>query len=219
MQLVEKMKNRIVRKADDCDIKITSNAAIERKDHDEFGFAHYAENLMKVISKNREQAASGAIVIQLKGEWGRGKTSYLNLMRECALSHKDIILTRINVWQSHDYKDLVRLFLRTIGESINDVSIRSSINDYAKIIINSNITYLSNITSIVKGDREKNPEELFQIISKQIIHNSSPFQTIKKGLNKSPIFICYFLYFCIVCAISNPLNSEFNDTTSVLSSK
>ena len=175
-QLVEKMKNRIVRKADDCDIKITSNAAIERKDHDEFGFAQDAENLLKVISKNREQAASGAIVIQLKGEWGRGKTSYLNLMRECALSHKDIILTRINVWQSHDYKDLVRLFLRTIGESINDVSLRSSINDYAKIIINSNITYLSNITSIVKGDREKNPEELFQIISKQI-----------KALNKTLI--------------------------------
>ena len=175
-QLVEKMKNRIARKADECDIKITSNAAIERKDHDEFGFAQDAENLLKVISKNREQAASGAIVIQLKGEWGRGKTSYLNLMRECALSHQDIILTRINVWQSHDYKDLVRLFLRTIGESINDVSIKSNINDYAKIIINSNIAYLSNIISIVKGDGKKNPEELFQIISKQI-----------KALNKTLI--------------------------------
>ena len=36
--------------------------------------------------------------------------------------------------------------------------------------------HLSNITSIVKGDREKNPEELFQIISKQI-----------KALNKTLI--------------------------------
>lgn len=143
-----------------------NNSPIEYKNFDKYNYAEDAENLLKIIVKNSNRASKEAVIIGLQGKWGQGKTSYLNLMKESALLRNDVILLRINVWQCQNYHDLVKYLFKTIGDGINDISIKNTTNDYAKFIIDSNISYLSKIFYFFK--REKNYEELFQRISNQI---------------------------------------------------
>ncbi|MCI7287795.1 MAG: P-loop NTPase fold protein [Parabacteroides sp.] len=146
--------------------ELISNNPIQSKNEDKLSYAKDAENLLNMLIKNKKRTSDGALIIGLRGKWGQGKTSYFNLMREAALSRKDVILLRLNVWQCSKYQTSVKSLLKIIADGINDISLKNTINEYAKVIIDADISYLSKILSIFY--RSKSPEELFQSISKQI---------------------------------------------------
>lgn len=102
------------------------------------------------------------------GEWGEGKTSYLNLMQIHALANPDVILIRINVWQSHGYADMAKKILSTIADGVGDISLRSLIYDYSKVIVDADIPYLSKAISLLFSSRTRQPEELFEAVSEKI---------------------------------------------------
>lgn len=149
---------------------ISDNNPIESKDNDSFGYFNDAKKLLEIIIKNKSKAEKGAVIIGLQGEWGAGKTSYLNMMREAASSNKDVILVRINVWMGNSYENIAKNLLNTIANSIDDISIRVKIKDYTKAIIDANISYLSNIVSFLFGNKPKQAEELFEAVSDKICH-------------------------------------------------
>ena len=146
--------------------ELISNNPIQSKNEDKLSYAKDAENLLNMLIKNKKRTSEEALIIGLRGKWGQGKTSYFNLMREAALSRKDVILLRLNVWQFSSYQDLVKSLLKIIADGINDISLKNTINEYVKVIIDADISYLSKIISIFH--RSKSHEELFQSISKQI---------------------------------------------------
>lgn len=121
-----------------------------------------------MLEKNKIRAEKGAVIVGLNGEWGKGKTSYLNLMRSYADTRKDIILIRINVWQSHSYEDMAKKLLSAIAHGIDDMSLKNLINDYSKAIIDADISILSKLVRLVSIGKSRQPEELFDIVGEKI---------------------------------------------------
>lgn len=148
--------------------QFSDNNPIERESDDSFGYSKDAQNLLKIIINNKERTNKGAIIIGLTGKWGKGKTSYLNLMRNHAIMHKDVILIRINVWQSHNYENMAKRFLSAIANGIDDITLKGLIHDYSKVIIDADISYLSKLLGIFSRRISKQSEDLFDIVGKKI---------------------------------------------------
>lgn len=148
--------------------QFSDNNPIERESDDSFGYSKDAQNLLKIIINNMERTNKGAIIIGLTGKWGKGKTSYLNLMRNHAIMHKDVILIRINVWQSHNYENMAKRFLSAIANGIDDITLKGLIHDYSKVIIDADISYLSKLLGIFSRRISKQSEDLFDIVGKKI---------------------------------------------------
>lgn len=149
---------------------ISDDSPIESQSNDLYGYYSDATNLLRIILQNKSKAAKGAVVIGLQGNWGEGKTSYLNLMREAASSNNGVILVRINVWIGNSYENIAKNLLNTIANSIDDISIKMVIEDYTKAIINANISYLSKIIPFLFRNKPKQTEELFDAVSNKICH-------------------------------------------------
>lgn len=148
--------------------KLSDHCAIDSINDDLFGFAQSAESLLNVLIQNKSRTEKGAIVIGLNAKWGKGKTSFMNLMRCYALRRDDIILIRLNVWQTCGYKDMVKVLLSSIANGIGDVTLKGLIDDYSKIVINADISYLSKFAALLFGNNQKRPEELFDAVSDRI---------------------------------------------------
>lgn len=148
--------------------KLSNNSAIESEADDWFGYKADAKGLLKEIVNSKANVENGALIIGLIGKWGKGKTSYLNLMRNQAMTQRDVILIRINVWQSHSYKDMAKKLLSAIANGIDDISLKNLINDYSKAIIDADISVLSKLVRLVSIGKPRQPEELFDIVGKKI---------------------------------------------------
>lgn len=148
---------------------ISDNAPIEKEKDDKFGYTKDAKNLLKRIIDNKQQAKNGALVIGLQGEWGKGKTSYLNMMKIAAKNSKNkVIMVRFNPWLNHGYNQLVQNFLCAISDEIDDITIKNTIHNYAQLIADADISYLSKVTTILKGNNNEYADELFDKVSTQI---------------------------------------------------
>lgn len=150
------------------DTQIPDNNPIESEGEDLFGYYSDAKNLLKVIIQNKSKAGKGAVVIGLQGEWGKGKTSFLNMMRVAASQNDNVILVRINVWMGN-YENIAKNLLNTIANSIDDISIKMELRDYSKAIVDADLSYLSMIVSLFKN-KTKQIEELFDTVSDRISH-------------------------------------------------
>lgn len=169
-KFVEKLedKRKYNSNVDTPSFEISDNNAVGLEADDLFGYAKDAENLLKMLVKNKKRTEKGSVIIGLNGEWGKGKTSYLNLMRNYADTRHDVILIRINVWQSHSYEDMAKKLLSAIANGINDISLKNLINDYSKAIIDADISVLSKLVRLLSIGKPRQPEELFNIVSEKI---------------------------------------------------
>lgn len=149
--------------------QISDNNPIESEGDDLFGYFNDAKNLLKIITQNKSKAEKGAVVIGLQGEWGKGKTSYLNMMRVAASQTNNVILVRINVWMGN-YENIAKNLLNTIANSIDDISIKMELRDYSKAIVDADLSYLSKVVSFLFKNKTKQTEELFDTISDRISH-------------------------------------------------
>lgn len=149
--------------------QISDNNPIESEGDDLFGYFNDAKNLLKIITQNKSKAEKGAVVIGLQGEWGKGKTSYLNMMRVAASQSNNVILVRINVWMGN-YENIAKNLLNTIANSIDDISIKMELRDYSKAIVDADLSYLSKIVSFLFRNKTKQTEELFDTVSDRISH-------------------------------------------------
>lgn len=149
--------------------QISDNNPIESEGDDLFGYFNDAKNLLKIITQNKSKAEKGAVVIGLQGEWGKGKTSYLNMMRVAASQTNNVILVRINVWMGN-YENIAKNLLNTIANSIDDISIKMELRDYSKAIVDADLSYLSKVVSPLFKNKTKQTEELFDTISDRISH-------------------------------------------------
>ncbi|MBE9488253.1 MAG: hypothetical protein IMY73_03620 [Bacteroidetes bacterium] len=106
----------------------------------------------------------------MRGKWGKGKTSYLNMMQK-VVSEKyndEVIILRFNPWRNSNYNQLTRNFLKVIGEGIGDISIKNTINNYLKTIVDTDINWVSKSVSSIIGGKNKYADELFEDVSEKI---------------------------------------------------
>lgn len=82
------------------------------------------------------------LVVSVCGEWGSGKTSYINLMRN-ELTNNSIVID-FNPWMFSDTNNLVQLFFSEMSEQLSNYSdnsdLKEKISDFGEVV--SSITFI-----------------------------------------------------------------------------
>lgn len=156
-----------------------------------------------------------SFVLGVVGEWGSGKTSLINIVRN-ENKNKDIEILDFNIWNYNDeqamFDGLYSLILKKVNSSVNVIELRKNINKYRKLIFknvsdNTKIT-IDNIINDYKTDIEEIKAELNKVLSeynKEIVIVIDDLDRVNKeqllfatkmlsniiNLNKIKYIICY----------------------------
>lgn len=106
------------------------------------------EKIYKIIKENKFKTS---FTIGLNSEWGDGKTSVFNFVRNKLENEKDIITVDFNPWIGFDKKVLIKDFFNSLGESLGS-NFSSEFSDYTSIILNNGdeISFVKIIRTLIQ---------------------------------------------------------------------
>lgn len=132
-------------------VKIEPNPAdpITNAKQDKFGYSKDTKQLLKKILGSQSMYENSSFVIGLKGEWGLGKTSYLNLLEESCQSESSVEVIRFNPWYSTGYNQIVSNFFNSFNTAIEDSSLSQQLEHYSQSIANANLGWFSACLKVV----------------------------------------------------------------------
>lgn len=131
--------------------KVAPNPAdpITCKEHDKFGYSKDTKQLLKKILDSQSMYKNSSFVIGLKGEWGLGKTSYLNLLEESCQSESKVKVIRFNPWYSTGYNQMVSNFFNSFNTAIEDSSLSQQLEHYSQSLANANLGWFSTCLKVI----------------------------------------------------------------------
>lgn len=134
-------KNIIKRDTSKEDIPIT-NAS-----EDLLGYSNYAKEIYQLIMKTKN---SESFSIGVLGNWGSGKTSFINLLFN-ELNTDNNILIRFNPWSSQSQSTLIKDFFNTLSEALSQYSssLPGILNSYSDQLTESSPGFFSQIYNSV----------------------------------------------------------------------
>lgn len=144
--------------------------AINDDDDDKFGYYQDAKQLTGVILKQNKLYNSSSLIIGLRGEWGEGKTSYLNMLALSVKNHnrEEIDVVRFNPWFCNSYEQMVSDFFVELGATVgNDIGNRD-LHKYAKAVIDADLGIWSKLINFFYKVNESSLTELHTKLNDQI---------------------------------------------------
>ncbi len=121
---------------------------------------------------------NSSIAFGITGQWGSGKTSFMNLLKNQFHDSNDIIID-FNPWKSLNHELLIRDFFQTLATKLEKYSAKLSkeIHDYANELLKSNnnswtsgLRYLFNLNEDIDiNDRFLLVNETLKKLDKQVI--------------------------------------------------
>ena len=118
----------------------------------------------KIIKAIKDNQFDSSFTIGLNAEWGDGKSSIFNLVKNEI--KEQCIIVDFNPWIGYDKKVLVRDFFNSISESLG-LSLSQNFSNYSdEILNNGDSTIFKAIKSIVYG--EKSIESIFESLNEKI---------------------------------------------------
>lgn len=131
--------------------KIKPNPAdpITSKEQDKFDYSKDTKQLLKKILDSQSMYKNSSFVIGLKGEWGLGKTSYLNLLEESCQSESKVKVIRFNPWYSTGYNQMVSNFFNSFNTAIEDSSLSQQLEHYSQSLANANLGWFSTCLKVI----------------------------------------------------------------------
>lgn len=91
------------------------------------------EKIYKIITENKFESSFS---IGLNSEWGDGKTSVFNFVKNRLKNEKDLVIVDFNPWIGFDKKVLIKDFFNSLGESLGS-SFSNEFSEYTSIILNN----------------------------------------------------------------------------------
>lgn len=105
-----------------------SDLAITHVDEDKLGFKPFVDRVAKGI---KSYSQDECFVISIEGEWGIGKTSFMNLVKNEIKS--DVELMHFNPWLISNIEQLVSVFFGELIKAISHISFKTKLKtDIAK---------------------------------------------------------------------------------------
>lgn len=142
--------------------------AIEDFDQDLLGnsLKPLVEKLNNIIDHNNFQKA---FTIGINSEWGTGKTSTLNLLKN-GLEKKEHIIIEYNPWMGFDKKVLIEDFFNTLSEHIEQDGLNKDLGEYSNRLLSTQNPLLKDIIYYIPFLNNKTPslEKLFKLINKKL---------------------------------------------------
>lgn len=117
---------------------------IQYRKEDELGdlYKVTANKIVKILKHN---SFENSFSIGLNGEWGDGKTSVFNLLKEKIKNQDDLIIVDFNPWMGSDHKVLVKDFFSAISESVGG-SLSNDFENYAnELFSNGELSFLEKL--------------------------------------------------------------------------
>jgi Predicted P-loop ATPase len=155
---------------------IASDEAIKSKQFDEYGYYKYVKSLLEGTLRNRNFYKNRAFNIGIVGEWGTGKTSFLNLI-DWAINedkefkyYKKAIVIKFNPWFCKDKEQMQIDFLNVLQNTLSPYNpeIKNSICKYAKMLSSTDINWLSAITKWYIEEKTSSLEQSFSKLNQCI---------------------------------------------------
>ena len=104
------------------DIVIRADSPIRAKEQDLLGRGRMAARVAEGIDRSlgHEDAGDESIVVGIEGEWGSGKTSFINLILENLKSFKqrDYLIIEFNPWNFSNQNELITDFFESIVDAL-----------------------------------------------------------------------------------------------------
>lgn len=119
-----------------------------------------ARKIYKIIKENKFKSS---FTIGLNGEWGDGKTSVFNLIKDNLKDHENCVIVDFNPWMGFDKKVLVKDFFNSLSEHLGS-SFSHELSDYTNEILNNGED--NNWVKILQSFFNKNDESLNSIFEK-----------------------------------------------------
>jgi len=115
---------------------------------DELGYEEYAVELTKRIENTEIQKS---FAIGINGQWGFGKTSFINLIKKNLNSEENIIVD-FNPWSSQNSEVIINDFFETLQKEIRPYysSLADELIRYSDKLSIATNNYFSNILQVVK---------------------------------------------------------------------
>ncbi|EAH5118478.1 NTPase, partial [Campylobacter coli] len=92
---------------------------IEKKEEDLFSRNSVAEQLNTIIKNYKEE---DSITFGIIGDWGSGKTSFVNMTLEDFKDDENFIIVKFNPWNISTRKKLISDFFTTLAKEIRKAS-------------------------------------------------------------------------------------------------
>ncbi len=168
-----------------------------KKEQDALGFADSAESVAKSIFNND---FSDGFVIGIEGEWGSGKTTYINFIREyLENNHHEFKILDFNPWLHSSHKNLIAAYFKLLSKEANDIFGDNSIKENLGNVVDSFTPLVSTLASLAGlGDTTKSAmglvskklkesptlESQYEIIQKKLTEAKKPFLVIIDDLDR-----------------------------------
>lgn len=145
---------------------LEEDSSIENEEDDELEglFSKTVNKIKSIIEKNSFKTS---YTVGINSEWGDGKSSILNILKNSLKDDEDKTLVDFNPWMGFDKKVLIKDFFNSISEALSENSISRDINEYSKELINEiDNPLLKFVKSIIY--KEKSLEKHFSDINDKI---------------------------------------------------
>lgn len=127
--------------------------------------------------------AETSFAIGINGEWGQGKTSFVNLISD-ALNDENRVIVNFNPWLNNDEKSIIHCFFDELGLKLRK---------YNKELSNDLIKYASLLNTVGTGTAT-NFSDIFSIIHKnEIIDLKGRFEKINQAIKASGLQFVIFI--------------------------
>lgn len=147
-----------------------SDSSITRKEDDRFGFYEEAELFLDKLEVHRVSYQNHALIVGLEGEWGSGKSSFINMI-ECAISNNNksskFRLVKFSSWNYRNSNQLTIELLFAISEAIGVKEITKAIDKYIKVFEGTSFRWLTELTRVFYGG-DKTTQEYFNDVNEKL---------------------------------------------------
>lgn len=147
-----------------------SDNSITRKEDDKFGYYEEAELFLDKLEEHRASYQDHALIVGLEGEWGSGKSSFINMV-ECAISAcnnrcSQFKLVKFSSWNYRNSNQLTIELLSMISEAIGVKDITKAIDKYIKVFDGTSFQWLAGLTKVFCGGNKTTQERFADINEK-----------------------------------------------------
>lgn len=150
-------------------VTYTDNS-ITRKNEDRFGFYEEAELFLDKLEEHKVSYQEHALIVGLEGEWGSGKSSFINMI-ECAILDRNqkskFKLVKFSSWNYRNSNQLTVELLSTISEAVGVKEVTKVIDKYIKVFEGTSFQWLAGLTRIFCGG-DKTTQEYFNDVNEKL---------------------------------------------------
>ncbi len=145
---------------------LEADSPIKNRKDDELDnlFSKTVEKIKNIIDKNSFETS---YTIGINSEWGNGKSTILEMVKNELKNDSDKIIVDFNPWMGFDKKVLIKDFFNSLSESLTENDISNEVYQYSEELVDAtDNSVLKTIKNIFYS--EKSLETLFNNINKKI---------------------------------------------------